>query len=360
VKNISYVYSNQDVIKESESVGSSVKEYVYWNEVDDLVASIEGTNMMYYEKNHLWSIVNVSDSSWSTITEYVYDVYGNVKSGDMSISTRLFTGREYDEETWLYFNRARYYSPTLWRFISRDPIDIQDDVNLYSYTANNPVNAVDRIGTEKSLLSKIWWVFVNFLWHEAWYIGAWIYNTTDFFGSNDYLTWGYSWVINNVKKCDSQATWFSAWYVCWWQREQDAQIMLDAASVMIGGVWGIKWVGMIWKWTKLEEWFETMYRFKKVYWKAKPWYSWHHIVEQNKANIEKFWAKAIHNIKNLVQIPEWKWSLHRQITGYYNSLEDFWEWSLKVRKFIGNFSFQEQYDFWLKVMRNFWWWKFIK
>ena len=37
-------------------------------------------------------------------------------------NTRLYTGREYDSETALYYNRARYYSPTLGRFISRDPI----------------------------------------------------------------------------------------------------------------------------------------------------------------------------------------------------------------------------------------------
>ena len=75
MKNISYIYSNQDVVQESESVGGSVKEYIYANEVDDIVASIEGGNVKYYEKNHLGSIVNVSDSSGTTLTQYVYDVY---------------------------------------------------------------------------------------------------------------------------------------------------------------------------------------------------------------------------------------------------------------------------------------------
>ena len=63
-----------------------------------------------------------------------------------------YTGREYDKEIGLYYNRARYYSPKLWRFIARDPIDIADDINLYAYVGNNPVMYVDLMGTEAKLI----------------------------------------------------------------------------------------------------------------------------------------------------------------------------------------------------------------
>jgi RHS repeat-associated protein len=74
----------------------------------------------------------------------------------------MYTGREYAVSEarkcpWgvnrglkLYYNRARYYNPQLGRFISRDPIDIADDVNLYAYVGNNSVMFVDLMGTEKS------------------------------------------------------------------------------------------------------------------------------------------------------------------------------------------------------------------
>jgi RHS repeat-associated protein len=64
----------------------------------------------------------------------------------------MYTGREYDRGLKLYYNRARYYDPKLARFISRDPIDIADDVNLYAYVGNNSVMFVDLMGMEKDLV----------------------------------------------------------------------------------------------------------------------------------------------------------------------------------------------------------------
>ncbi len=40
----------------------------------------------------------------------------------------------------------RYYSPSLGRFINRDPIEEQGGINLYSFVGNNPVNAYDYLG----------------------------------------------------------------------------------------------------------------------------------------------------------------------------------------------------------------------
>ena len=78
----------------------------------------------------------------STYTGYTYS------------NTRLYTGREYDRESGLYYLRARYYSPDTGRFISRDPIGQNDQVNLYTYVANSPLKYVDRMGREKVLIIR--------------------------------------------------------------------------------------------------------------------------------------------------------------------------------------------------------------
>ncbi|MDR2640648.1 MAG: RHS repeat-associated core domain-containing protein [Candidatus Peribacteria bacterium] len=52
----------------------------------------------------------------------------------------------------LYYFNARYYSPELGRFVSRDPIGIVDDINLYVYVGNNPLKWVDPWGLSKDII----------------------------------------------------------------------------------------------------------------------------------------------------------------------------------------------------------------
>ncbi|MDP2090582.1 MAG: RHS repeat-associated core domain-containing protein, partial [Candidatus Gracilibacteria bacterium] len=121
------------------------------------------------------------------------------------------TGREYDKELGLYYNRARYYNPELARFISRDPIDIADDVNLYAYVGNNGVNYVDRSGTAKLLISDVWKdISTDFFLTRTWILGEGAnldvssYMLRKFMygdGSNDYYDSNH-WISEKLKKSD--------------------------------------------------------------------------------------------------------------------------------------------------------------
>ncbi len=106
----------------------------------------------------------LSDENGEVVIKYDYDVFGktyvetlsgsiaieNYKGNDYS-NYRLFTGREWDGEIDLYYYRARFYDSEIGRFISRDPIVVKDDVNLYAYVGNSPVMFVDVMGLEKTL-----------------------------------------------------------------------------------------------------------------------------------------------------------------------------------------------------------------
>ena len=64
----------------------------------------------------------------------------------------LYTGREFDAESGLYYYRARYYDPAIGRFLSEDPIGFDEGgVNLYLYASNNPVRYVDYFGTNPAV-----------------------------------------------------------------------------------------------------------------------------------------------------------------------------------------------------------------
>jgi len=66
----------------------------------------------------------------------------------------LFTGREYEKDLNLYYYRARFYDPVNGRFISRDPIGMGDNVDLYTYVANNPLKFADPMGREKKFIAN--------------------------------------------------------------------------------------------------------------------------------------------------------------------------------------------------------------
>ena len=55
-----------------------------------------------------------------------------------------FTGKDIDLDTGLYYFNARWYDPSLGRFMTEDPI--RDGLNWYVYANNNPLKFVDPTG----------------------------------------------------------------------------------------------------------------------------------------------------------------------------------------------------------------------
>ncbi|MEN5172302.1 RHS repeat-associated core domain-containing protein [Acinetobacter higginsii] len=63
----------------------------------------------------------------------------------MSKDRALLCLKRKDQETGLHYNRYRYYSPYVGRFISKDPIGLLGGNNIYQY-APNPIIWVDPLG----------------------------------------------------------------------------------------------------------------------------------------------------------------------------------------------------------------------
>lgn len=70
--------------------------------------------------------------------------YGSVSSQGSSTSIR-FKGQWADPETGLFYNRYRYYDPSIGRYLSPDPAGRRNDPNPYAYV-RNPIAFVDPLG----------------------------------------------------------------------------------------------------------------------------------------------------------------------------------------------------------------------
>jgi RHS repeat-associated protein len=179
--NCTYIYSWDTAIEEYTTTANTLtttREYTLTPNVEDDIVHMRLTPYSgwvattsqdsYYEKDHLWSIIRITDKDQNIIDEYTYSLFGqpyrktqsgtfepiNTTNNSPIWNTRLYTGREYDVETGLAYHRARYYDPGMGRFLSPDPIWTADDINLYRYVANSPVMYVDPNGTVKIVVKE--------------------------------------------------------------------------------------------------------------------------------------------------------------------------------------------------------------
>ncbi|MBN8605116.1 MAG: RHS repeat-associated core domain-containing protein [Planctomycetes bacterium] len=101
---------------------------------------------------------NPATNTTQVANHLFYDAFGNiVKESDVNLEHRFaFTGREWDEEIDLQYNRARYYDPQMGRWISKDLLGFDaGDMNLYRYVGNGPTDASDPSGLEETFFDKL-------------------------------------------------------------------------------------------------------------------------------------------------------------------------------------------------------------
>jgi RHS repeat-associated protein len=141
-----YLYDGMDIIQEIQG-GTVTANYVRSLKIDEPLARIKADGTVrYYQTDALGSVIALTDENGNVMTTYTYDPFGNVTvSGEASDNPFQYTGRENDE-TGLYYYRARYYSPELQRFISEDPIGLAGGINQFAYVGNNPANLIDPLG----------------------------------------------------------------------------------------------------------------------------------------------------------------------------------------------------------------------
>jgi len=171
---IRYYHDGWRAIEETEGTDtpSVERQYVFGNEIDEALVLFKSNggnyDTYYYLADGQWTVEALVNDSGVIVETYAYRVYGEpaIKTGvgnddtwftaDDATSgnsiygnTILFTGRNYDSESGLYYYRMRMYDAESGRFLGHDAMRYREGMNLFEYLASRPVAGTDPLGLAK-------------------------------------------------------------------------------------------------------------------------------------------------------------------------------------------------------------------
>lgn len=152
--------AGDEVMLRMNASGNVTSRYLHGASVDEILAeeniAANGTrDVLWPLADQQGSVRDIArrgaDGRATTVAHIMYGPFGEkIAETDTAIAHLYgYTGREYDPETGLQYNRARYYDPKLGRFISQDPMSFgAGDANLYRYVGNHGTHSTDPSGLD--------------------------------------------------------------------------------------------------------------------------------------------------------------------------------------------------------------------
>ena len=306
----------------------------------------------YFLRDHQGNNRVVVD--WNGTVEEVnhYYPFGGIFASTSSVQPYKYNGKEQDRKSGLdwYDYGARMYDAALGRWHVVDLLSENTlSVNPYNYCLNNPFNRVDPDG----MASHYNWGTGRYEDERgnevSWESVQKEYGIGDNQGHDDPPSRKNVDAITGAAPKVDPKTVYTA--------EIPGLIMGEPVFLPGKGFISLKQLRILLK-EGLKSLkginFETFRQFKSVFGGAGKGKAWHHIVEQTPGNVETFGARSVQNTDNLIKLPHGPGSIHEKISAFYSSKPDFTK-GLTVREWLSTQTFQEQYDFGIKMLKEFGW-----
>ena len=132
--------------------------------IDDLVLRDRDTSgdglldeRLYAVQDPNWNVVGIVDPMGIVQERYMYDAYGDCGPLSPTFGSRasssvswdhLFAGYRFDRSTNLYAVRNRFLNTRVGVWLSRDPVQYDNERRLYEYASANPIRKVDANGLD--------------------------------------------------------------------------------------------------------------------------------------------------------------------------------------------------------------------
>ena len=153
-----YIGSVMEIEKNSSGTDTQVTLY-YPGGAVRVVTSATASALYYVLGDQLGSASVTLNSSGTAVSETRYYPFGETRVSTGTLPTdKLFTGQRAMEDLGIYFYNARFYSPSLGRFLSADTMvpggGNSQAYDRYAYVMNSPIIYIDPTGH----INKCSWV----------------------------------------------------------------------------------------------------------------------------------------------------------------------------------------------------------
>jgi RHS repeat-associated protein len=138
-----YLYTGNQVLLRTDNLGNQT-DFINGAGSTERLLQTGSAGDVYFLQDRLASVISLADSSGAVVEQESYEPFGNtLGSGATEYG---YIGQRLDPDTHLMMLNARFYDPVQQRFITEDPIGTAGGINVFAYSANDPVNAADPSG----------------------------------------------------------------------------------------------------------------------------------------------------------------------------------------------------------------------